>query len=122
MHALRISIVFVAALAACSHAKPEPTATEQQPVATPAPAPVAEAPPAQPVKPEPVTPPPPTNIVQSIYFDFDKSSLTTASRDVLSRIAGAAATSGATVRIEGNCDERGSDEHNIALGQRRAEA
>ncbi len=123
MHALRISVVFLAAFAvACSHAKPEPTPAEQQPIAQPtpppAPAPVQPAPEPAP----PVVTPPPTNMTASIYFDFDKSFLRTESRNTLSRLLGAAAASGATVRIEGNCDERGSNEYNIALGQRRADA
>lgn len=123
MHALRISVVLLAAFAvACSHAKPEPTPAEQQPVAqaapAPAPAPVQPAPEPAP----PVVTPPPTNVAASIYFAFDKADLSTESRNTLSRLYGPAAASGTTVRIEGNCDERGSAEYNIGLGQRRADA
>jgi peptidoglycan-associated lipoprotein len=85
--------------------------------------------------PPPATPPPPnptrnptidelfrTN-VQTIYFDYDKSNIRA---DQMSRIQGNAAflKQNPNVRftIEGNCDERGSQEYNLALGDRRANA
>ncbi|HEX9023027.1 MAG TPA: peptidoglycan-associated lipoprotein Pal [Geobacteraceae bacterium] len=59
--------------------------------------------------------------LETIYFGFDKSDLSQASRDALTKNAATLkATSGAKVRIEGNCDERGSAEYNLALGERRA--
>ena len=58
----------------------------------------------------------------SVYFAFDKSYLNEESRATLEKLAGAAALSGTKLRIEGNCDERGSNEYNIGLGQRRADA
>ncbi len=58
------------------------------------------------------------NSMDSIYFNFDSADLDSAARDSL------AATyrylnqkSGLSVRIEGNCDERGSAEYNLALGE-----
>jgi len=56
-----------------------------------------------------------------IYFDFDKSNIR---EDQRARIEKNAAflkeNKGTRVRIEGNCDERGTDEYNMALGERRA--
>lgn len=56
-----------------------------------------------------------------VYFDFDQSSLRS---DQIQRLQGNAAfiksNPGIKVRIEGNCDERGSNEYNMALGDRRA--
>lgn len=59
-----------------------------------------------------------------IYFDFDSSDLSKSSRDTLTRSAEALINNqkNAKVRIEGNCDERGSAEYNLALGERRAKA
>lgn len=58
-----------------------------------------------------------------IYFDFDKSNIRA---DQKSRIEGNAdflqRNKGARITIEGNCDERGTNEYNIALGERRAQA
>jgi len=61
--------------------------------------------------------------LQRIYFDFDQFTLTPESRDILAQNAEyMKANSGLKVRIEGFCDERGSDEYNLALGERRANA
>lgn len=61
---------------------------------------------------------------ETIYFGFDKSDLTQAARDVLAKNADIAlkAKSDAKVQIEGHCDERGSAEYNLALGERRAKS
>ena len=56
-----------------------------------------------------------------IYFDFDQSSIRNDARDVLKANAEwLKAHPNAKVRIEGNCDDRGTREYNQALGQRRA--
>lgn len=56
-----------------------------------------------------------------LYFDFDKSMIRS---DQVTRVEQNAdflkANPGVRVRIEGNCDERGTNEYNMALGQRRA--
>jgi peptidoglycan-associated lipoprotein len=60
---------------------------------------------------------------EDIYFDFDKSTLTPAAQDNLLRKAEwLRENSDATVSIEGHCDERGTNEYNLALGDRRAES
>ncbi|MDI9348981.1 MAG: peptidoglycan-associated lipoprotein Pal [Candidatus Symbiobacter sp.] len=58
-----------------------------------------------------------------VFFAYDKSDLTKAARDVLDcQAVWLAANKSTTVRIEGHCDERGTREYNIALGERRANA
>jgi peptidoglycan-associated lipoprotein len=58
-----------------------------------------------------------------IYFDFDQFTLSSAARDTLAANAAIInAAPGVKVRIEGHCDERGSDEYNLALGEKRAQA
>lgn len=62
------------------------------------------------------------NKFETVYFDFDKSDLRQDARDVLSKHAETILKSlpGAKIQIEGHCDERGSAEYNMALGERRA--
>ncbi len=60
----------------------------------------------------------------SVYFDFDKFNINADMQDKISNgatIANAAA-SAYSVKLEGNCDEWGSDEYNFALGLKRANA
>jgi peptidoglycan-associated lipoprotein len=60
---------------------------------------------------------------EDIYFDFDKSTLTPAAQDnLLQKAQWLRENPDATVTIEGNCDDRGTSEYNLALGDRRAEA
>ena len=59
----------------------------------------------------------------NIYFDFDKSELTAEAMNVLAKKAEYLKKNPTyAVRIEGNCDERGTNEYNLALGERRAHA
>ena len=58
---------------------------------------------------------------ESIYFDFDKSFIILEYRSVLNKKAEFLKDSpDIHIRIEGNCDERGTNEYNLALGERRA--
>lgn len=59
-----------------------------------------------------------------IFFDYDSFVLSQAARDTLSKNAEILIKKqpGARVLIEGHCDERGSDEYNLALGEKRARA
>jgi len=60
---------------------------------------------------------------RSVYFDFDSNEVKDEYRNLLQAHARYIAdTRSQRVRIEGNTDERGSREYNLALGQRRAEA
>jgi len=61
--------------------------------------------------------------VQDAYFDLDKSDLRDDARSALTKDAEFLRSyPQAHISIEGHCDERGSTEYNLGLGQRRAEA
>ncbi len=60
--------------------------------------------------------------LERIFFDFDSFQLTSVARDTLVKNAKVILAKGEKLRIEGHCDERGSDEYNLALGERRAKA
>ncbi len=60
--------------------------------------------------------------LERIFFDFDSFQLTPAARDTLVKDAKLIQAKGVKLRIEGHCDERGSDEYNLALGEKRAKA
>ncbi len=67
----------------------------------------------------------PKNILskRSVYFDFDSNAVKDEFRGLIQAHAKYMVEKKDTkIRIEGNCDERGSREYNLALGQRRAEA
>jgi len=58
---------------------------------------------------------------ESLYFDFDKSFIKLEYRPILQEKAAFLKDyPDFGVRIEGNCDERGTNEYNLALGERRA--
>ncbi len=62
-------------------------------------------------------------ILEKVYFDYDKYDLTSAAREVLAVNAQVLRkNSEVPVVIEGHCDERGTVEYNLALGDRRAKA
>ena len=65
-----------------------------------------------------------TAAFETVYFDFDKSDLRQDARDALTRNAGIMLKSmaGVKIQVEGHCDERGSAEYNLALGERRAKS
>ena len=61
-------------------------------------------------------------LLAKLYFDFDRSDLREDQRGVLdAKLPVLRANPGVRIRIEGNADERGSDEYNMALGMRRAQ-
>ena len=61
------------------------------------------------------------NSPSNIYFDFDSAVLQVQAREKLQIIAAWLSQNPDTkIRIEGNCDERGSEEYNLTLGERRA--
>jgi peptidoglycan-associated lipoprotein len=59
---------------------------------------------------------------QSIYFDFDRYDITPEMEGVIARNVENAQRKSGRIRIEGNCDEFGTDEYNYALGLKRAKA
>jgi len=99
----------------------QPQVTGQMPPATPAPTPIAQEPV---VKDETLTDSAmAAEPFETIYFDLDSYVLRQDARDALDKNAQwLLKQATATVRLEGNCDERGSDEYNLALGEKRAKA
>lgn len=64
-----------------------------------------------------------TILAERVHFDFDKSDIRPDAEEVLQRkVTVLREYPGIQVRVEGHCDERGSNEYNLALGQRRAQA
>ncbi len=60
--------------------------------------------------------------LDTIYFDFDRYDIRSDARPVLRSNASVISDFDGTVTIEGHCDERGTEEYNLALGERRANA
>jgi peptidoglycan-associated lipoprotein len=59
--------------------------------------------------------------LEDVHFEFDKSSLSPEAQEVLRRNADWLRTNSSTmIEVEGHCDERGTIEYNLALGDRRA--
>jgi len=62
------------------------------------------------------------NKLRNIYFDYDEDVLRPEDRTILNAYANWLMKNPEyQVKIEGNCDERGTEEYNLALGQRRAD-
>ena len=62
-------------------------------------------------------------VPDKVYFAFDSSALSAASKKSLDTVAEwLNSDSNIKILLEGHCDERGTREYNLALGQRRAEA
>ena len=122
-----VAIAVAALLASCATSTPPATEPAAQPSSPAAPARQAQPPVG---KPAPQAAPrvnplnDPNNILskRSVYYDFDKSDI----KPEFNALVEAHArylrdNAGARMTIEGNCDERGSREYNVALGQRRSE-
>ena len=63
------------------------------------------------------------NVGDRVFFDFDQSTLTAKAQETLDKQAAwLSRVPSATILIEGHCDERGTREYNLALGERRATA
>jgi peptidoglycan-associated lipoprotein len=93
------------------------------PGSAPAPAPAPAKAPAK--APAPVAPADTSGMImaENIHFGFDRSILTPAAQDNLMRKAAwLRANPATTVTIEGHADERGTNEYNLALGDRRADS
>ncbi|HIJ20120.1 MAG TPA: peptidoglycan-associated lipoprotein Pal, partial [Deltaproteobacteria bacterium] len=60
---------------------------------------------------------------ENVYFEFDKSDLTPEAQAILKKKAAFLQQNpNLALLIEGNCDQRGTIEYNLALGERRANA
>jgi len=62
--------------------------------------------------------------LRTVYFDYDRAEIRSDASSVLRDNAGliGANANWGVVTVEGHCDERGSEEYNLALGERRANA
>jgi len=101
----------------CGKKTMQETAPPPAPPPAPAPAPMPEPPP--PPAPEPVAAP--MELVDA-YFDYDSSELREDARTTLTTNGKQLVTASAAIQIEGHCDERGTGDYNLALGERRAQA
>lgn len=120
-------------LVSCHHAAPPPQAPAPPPAA---PSPPPPAPP--PAAAQPSAPPPNeysriramdvdainrVGLLEDIHFDFDKADIREVDRAVLAKDADSLKRYDfLKANIEGHCDERGTVEYNLALGERRAGA
>jgi peptidoglycan-associated lipoprotein len=118
-----------AAVPAPTAAAPAPApapAPPPAPAPTPPPAAMTPAPPAP--APAPVAQPKPSEFMANpnlndIHFDFDKYDIRPGDAKILdSDAAWLKSNPGNLVLIEGHCDERGTNEYNLALGERRAKS
>ncbi|HUX91374.1 MAG TPA: peptidoglycan-associated lipoprotein Pal [Gallionellaceae bacterium] len=124
MKKLTISVLLVSLLAACASNKPAevaaPAAASEAPAATP----VAEA--AKEVAPAATDALDDASSIlakRSAFFDFDKSAVKAEDKPAVQAHGQYLAThANRKVVVEGNADERGSSEYNLALGNRRAES
>ena len=57
---------------------------------------------------------------QAVYFDYNESRIRLDQQSTLNSNGDCIKSRGRSVRIEGHCDERGTEEYNLALGERRA--
>jgi peptidoglycan-associated lipoprotein len=121
------------AMTAATAPPPVPPAAAAPPTPAapaPAPAPVAPAPVAPPTAapaPAPAPAPPKeyraNDALKQVHFAFDKSDIRPGDAKILDASAAhLKANSNLLVLIEGHCDERGTSEYNLALGERRAKA
>ena len=113
--------LLVVAVGACS--KKQTTKVETEPAVTET---VTEtAPPVEEVQQEAVQETPVTKIpvLNDVYYDFDKSTLSAEAKQTLAENATQLKDAGSmAVTIEGHCDERGTNAYNLALGEKRANA
>ncbi|MGA7986177.1 MAG: peptidoglycan-associated lipoprotein Pal [Burkholderiales bacterium] len=123
--AILIASSFALLLGACAsqQAAEAPQPAPQASTPAPAPAPQAQAVEQPSMAMNPLHDPNSILAKRSVYFDFDKSNIKSEFNPLVEAHAGyMTGHASATIRIEGNCDDRGSREYNLALGQRRADS
>jgi len=110
--------VFIAAISGCHPPPPPPPPTPTTVDTTP-----VTPPPTRPVEPPAPKPTLQETQFQTVYFDFDKYDLRSDAKAALdANFALLQEFSSAIVKVEGHCDERGSVEYNLSLGEKRAKA
>ena len=117
-----LMVILIVAFSACSKKQTtEPPMTEPEVTETtpPPPPPVEEEEPVMEEEVEPVKMP----VLEDVFFDFDKFSLTMSAQRKLDKNATQLRdASSFKILIEGHCDERGTNAYNLALGEKRAKA
>lgn len=110
--------IAIGVLGACAHEKPAPVAQETPPPSTEI---VIVEPPRR------AEPPKPQEDVDAalkaavLHFDFDQDVIKPEGEDTLQKLAGVLQRNpDLTIQVQGNCDERGTEEYNLHLGMRRA--
>ena len=125
--ALRLALIATAAvsMAACA-SKPKPAYPTAPPTAPATPPPAETAPPPAPVTSQALPGSEQDfviNVGDRVYFDFDRYEVRSDATGLLdAQAAWLKRYPAVQIRIEGNCDERGTREYNLALGARRANA
>jgi peptidoglycan-associated lipoprotein len=125
--ALYLVVAAVAAACASKEAKQEPTVSDRSTAVNPPTTGTTSntnrtTPPNSIVRNELTDPNSPLS-KRSIYFDYDSNAVKDEYRGLVQAHSRYLADKrDSRIRIEGNCDERGSREYNLALGQRRAES
>ncbi|HWM78235.1 MAG TPA: peptidoglycan-associated lipoprotein Pal [Methylomirabilota bacterium] len=130
--ALVLSTVGLALLMTGCPKRPGITVASAPPPAAPAPAPAAPAPAPAPLAATPAPAPPApapaeeyriNDALKPVYFAFDSSTIRPGDAKTLDASAAwLKAHPDQLTLIEGHCDERGTNEYNLALGERRAKA
>jgi peptidoglycan-associated lipoprotein len=139
MHKTLVTLALALAVAAGCGKKPAPVARPQPPVEAPTPTPTPTIPPTPPApvaEPVPVPPVPAMDdpvtgkdldainraaLLQPVYFVLDSAEVSSEGQKTLQANAQLMKKYSAwQVTIEGHCDERGTPEYNLALGERRA--
>ena len=113
-----ISVLLIGLLSACASQTTQPTAAEDKSATQAAPAAVAD-PNLNPILRDP------NNILskRSVYYDYDSFVVKNEYRPLVQAHAQYLRdNAGARVLLQGNADERGSREYNLALGQKRADS
>jgi peptidoglycan-associated lipoprotein len=117
-HRLFPALLIIGVAGGCSHQQPTKTAALPVPAVAAAPRPASAVTRALP--PAPARDTGKGDKELAVFFDFDSALLRDDARPVLQKVASVAQSHQAAVRIEGNCDEVGTVEYNLALGEHRA--
>lgn len=118
-YAFLSSAAILALLAGCATEAPKTAAPAQATTATQTPVSTASA---NATRATPSAPPVAQPAARSAYFDYDSDAIKDSSATTVRTNADYLMQSGTRIELDGNADERGSRDYNMALGQKRAEA
>jgi len=117
---LVIMLAFALIFSACAKKAVVPVKEEVQSQTKVSPPPLEEV---EKPKPAPVEKKPEKIVLEDVFFDFDKYDIKDQYRKVLARDAEILINHpDLNLLVEGHCDERGTNEYNLALGEKRAKA